>query len=115
LEQSIQENKKSIRILQKIKSTKDPSINPEKMRLLVEFKLYGNLLSTQTLVCHDKAIMIYQTFARSDFSNSTELQDDYEYCNDKRIFVEEYITRQAWLKNETIKSPLPGLELNENV
>ena len=115
LEQSIQENKKSIRILQKIKSTQDPSLNPEKMRQLIEIKLYGNLLSTQTLICHDKAISSYQTFARSDFSNSIELEDDYEDCNDKRIFVEEYILREAWLKNETIKSPLPGLELNEDV
>src|SRR3989344_8956989 len=115
LEQSIQENKKSIRILQKVKLTKDPSINPEKMRQLIELKLYGNLLSTQTLVCHDNTIGVYQTFAKSNFSNSTELEDDYEDCNDKRIFVEEYIIRQAWLKNETIKSPLPGLELNEDV
>src|SRR3989338_8642720 len=95
-EQSIQENKKSIRILQKVKLTKNPSINPEKMRQLIELKLYGNLLSTQTLVCHDNTIGVYQTFAKSNFSNSTELEDDYEDCNDKRIFVEEYIIRQAW-------------------
>ena len=114
LEKSIQKNKEGIRILQKLRSTKDPSINQDQMRNLIQLKLYGNLLSTQTIECHNVTIRNYNIFSKSDFSNSTALKQDYKDCNNKRIFVEEYIMRQSWLDNATISSPLPGLELNQN-
>lgn len=108
-------NKQAIRLLQQLKSTNHPSLNITFTSNLLYDKLYTELLNKQALSCNLIYLNLLNEYSLAEYEPAEKTFDDLKDCNDKRIFLEEYIRRESWkdanlnTKNTTLEDILKNV------